>query len=99
MGKKARAREVREATASEARSTSAPHGSGVSPSQSYFTVAMTGAAVMMIEVLGTRVIAPFYGVGLFVWTALIAVALVALAIGYRIGGELADRKGSGWLST
>jgi predicted membrane-bound spermidine synthase len=62
-------------------------------------VATTGAAVMMIEVLGTRVIAPFYGVGLFVWTALIAVALVALAIGYRIGGTLADRKGSGWLST
>jgi hypothetical protein len=60
---------------------------------------MTGAAVMMIEVLGTRVIAPFYGVGLFVWTALIAVALVALAVGCRVGGGLADRKGSGWLST
>jgi predicted membrane-bound spermidine synthase len=57
----------------------------------YATVATTGAVVMMLEVLGTRLIAPFYGVGLFVWTALIAVALVALAAGYRIGGRLADR--------
>src|SRR4029078_5891858 len=64
----------------------------------YATVATTGAAVMMLEVLGTRVIAPFYGVGLFVWTALISVALVALAVGYRVGGRLADRHGAGWLS-
>jgi len=53
---------------------------------------------MVLEVLGTRVIAPFYGVGLFVWTALLAVTLVSLAIGYRVGGTLADRRGSGLLS-
>jgi predicted membrane-bound spermidine synthase len=63
----------------------------------YATVATTGAAVMVLEVLGTRVIAPFYGVGLFVWTALLAVTLVSLAIGYRVGGRLADRRGAAGL--
>ncbi|MBF0127922.1 MAG: fused MFS/spermidine synthase, partial [Magnetococcales bacterium] len=53
--------------------------------------ALCGALVMMIEILGSRVVGPFYGVGLFVWTSLIAVTLLALAMGYVIGGRLADR--------
>ena len=32
----------------------------------YGTVATTGAAVMMLELLGTRIIGPFYGVSLYV---------------------------------
>jgi spermidine synthase len=57
----------------------------------YFTVFMTGAAVMVIELLGTRLIAPFYGASLYVWTSLISVTLIALALGYYIGGIWADR--------
>ncbi|GAB4364934.1 MAG: hypothetical protein Kow0060_22200 [Methylohalobius crimeensis] len=45
----------------------------------------------MIEILGTRVIGPFYGVSLFVWSALISVTMIALALGYFLGGVLADR--------
>ena len=53
---------------------------------------------MVIEVLGSRVIGPFYGVSLFVWTSLITVTLVALAVGYVAGGILADRNGDpDWL--
>ncbi|MDO8413632.1 MAG: fused MFS/spermidine synthase [Gallionellaceae bacterium] len=59
-----------------------------------FTAGLTGALVMAIEVLGARAVAPFFGVSLFVWTALIAVTLLALALGYLVGGMLADRKGS-----
>lgn len=59
------------------------------------TVFLTGAAVMVIELLGTRLIAPFYGASLYVWTSLIAVTLIALAIGYYVGGLLADRARSG----
>jgi len=55
------------------------------------TVFLTGAAVMVIELLGTRIIAPFYGVSLYVWSSLISVALIALAIGYFAGGRWADR--------
>jgi spermidine synthase len=48
---------------------------------------------MMIELMGTRIIGPFYGVSLFVWSSLISVTLLALAIGYYIGGLLADKQG------
>ena len=44
----------------------------------YGTVATTGAAVMMLELLGTRIIGPFYGVSLYVWSSLISVVLIAL---------------------
>lgn len=56
-----------------------------------FTAVLSGALVMVIQVLGSRVIGPFFGVSLFVWTSLITVTLLALAVGYAIGGMLADR--------
>lgn len=61
----------------------------------YCTVFLTGAAVMVIELLGTRLIAPFYGASLYVWTSLISVTLIALALGYYWGGIWADRARSG----
>lgn len=57
----------------------------------YLTVTLSGAAVMILELLGTRIIGPFYGVSLYVWSSLIAVTLVALALGYYLGGYIADR--------
>jgi spermidine synthase len=63
-----------------------------------FTAALCGALVMVIEVLGSRVIGPFFGVSLFVWTSLITVTMVALAAGYAIGGHFSDRRSSpDWL--
>ncbi|MBN98693.1 MAG: hypothetical protein CME16_05515 [Gemmatimonadetes bacterium] len=50
-----------------------------------------GSLIMVIEVLGSRVIGPFFGVSLFVWTSLIAVAMISLAGGYAAGGLFADR--------
>jgi len=62
------------------------------------TAALCGALVMVIEVLGSRVIGPFFGASLFVWTSLITVAMIALAAGYAIGGRLSDQKSSpDWL--
>ncbi len=55
------------------------------------TTVVSGALVMVIEVMGSRVMGPFFGVSLFVWTSLITVALLALAIGYALGGMVADR--------
>src|SRR3974390_3044597 len=57
----------------------------------YFTAAMTGAAIMVVEILGAKMLSPFVGMSHFVWTAQIAVTLVALAAGYYAGGRLADR--------
>lgn len=58
------------------------------------TALICGALIMVLEVLGSRVIGPFFGVSLFVWTSLITVTLAALALGYAVGGLLADRRGT-----
>jgi spermidine synthase len=56
------------------------------------TVFVTGNVIMMLEVVGTRVVGPFFGVGIYVWSALITVALLALSAGYWLGGRWADAK-------
>ena len=57
----------------------------------YLTAAVTGAAIMVVEILGAKMLSPFVGLSHFVWTAQIAVTLIALACGYYVGGRLADR--------
>jgi len=46
---------------------------------------------MVVEILGAKMLSPYVGLSHFVWTAQIAVTLVALASGYYAGGRLADR--------
>jgi len=58
------------------------------------TAVICGSLVMVIEVMGSRVVGPFYGVSLFVWTSLISVTLISLSIGYVVGGYLSDRYSS-----
>jgi len=58
----------------------------------YFTVFVTGAVVLVIEILGTRILAPFFGATIFVWTSLITITLGALALGYFVGGKAIDKK-------
>jgi len=55
------------------------------------TAVICGGLIMVIEVLGSRVIGPFFGVSLFIWSSLISVAMISLALGYSLGGRLADR--------
>ena len=55
------------------------------------TVFITGACVLIIELMGTRILAPYFGSGIYTWSALIAMTLAALALGYAFGGRLADR--------
>ena len=54
----------------------------------------TGAVTLVLEIVGTRVISPFYGSSIYCWSALITVTLVALAAGYKLGGRIADRQAS-----
>lgn len=60
-------------------------------------VTITGGVVLAIEILGTRVIGTFYGSSLYVWAALLSVTMVCLAIGYAVGGRLADRVPRAWM--
>jgi len=58
----------------------------------YLTAALTGAAIMIVEILGAKMLSPFVGMSHFVWTAQIAVTMVALACGYYGGGWLVDHR-------
>jgi spermidine synthase len=57
----------------------------------YIAIVVSGASVLAVEMLGTRILGPFYGVSLYLWSALISVTLAALSAGYAIGGRWADR--------
>ena len=59
-------------------------------------ITVTGAAVLALEVLGTRVIGVRFGSSMYVWAALLSVTLVCLAIGYAVGGRIADRLPRPW---
>jgi spermidine synthase len=56
----------------------------------YLTAAVNGAAIMVVEILGAKLLAPFLGTSHFVWTAQIGVAMASLAVGYYAGGRWAD---------
>lgn len=55
-------------------------------------VFLCGAVVMIFELVGSRVLAPYIGTSIFVWTSLIGTILASLSIGYYFGGKLADKK-------
>jgi spermidine synthase len=60
-------------------------------------VFLSGAVLLGVEIVASRVLAPAFGSSLFVWGSLIGVVLTGLAIGYWAGGALADRWPSPYL--
>ena len=58
----------------------------------YTVVAAAGAVVMALEIIASRVLAPAFGSSVYVWGSIISVFLAALALGYALGGRLADRR-------
>jgi MFS family permease len=62
-------------------------------------VFLGGFAVMVLEMIGTLYLAKDFGNSFYVWTSQIGVILIALSLGYAIGGTLADRfKRTGFLA-
>jgi len=54
-------------------------------------VFLGGFAVMVLEIVGARYLARDFGGSFYVWISQIGVILIALALGYAVGGALADR--------
>src|SRR5215475_9181432 len=50
-----------------------------------------GFIIMVLEIIGARFLARDFGSSFHVWVSQIGVVLVALALGYYLGGALADR--------
>src|SRR5512147_1706226 len=57
-------------------------------------VFISGAVLMALEIVGSRVLAPYFGSSIFVWGSLISVVMAALSIGYYWGGWLSAREPS-----
>jgi predicted membrane-bound spermidine synthase len=50
---------------------------------------LSSAGGLVVEIVAGRLIAPYVGMSLYTWTAIIAVVLAGLSIGHWIGGSLA----------
>ena len=57
----------------------------------YVLVFVVGTASLGAEIAAARLMAPFFGASTIVWANTIGVVLVALSIGYWLGGRLGDR--------
>ena len=55
------------------------------------SVFITGACVLIIEVVAVRILSPYYGNTIFTVSSVISVILAALSVGYYAGGKFADR--------
>ncbi|MBM4329111.1 MAG: hypothetical protein FJ118_18345 [Deltaproteobacteria bacterium] len=52
----------------------------------------SGMAIMGVEMSSSRLLAPFFGTSISVWTAIIGSTMIALTAGYYLGGEIAERR-------
>lgn len=57
----------------------------------HLSVFIAGASILSMELVGARMLAPFFGTGIFVWASLLTVVLAALTVGYFLGGILSRR--------
>ena len=51
----------------------------------------TGAVILSLELLASKILTPFFGVSLYIWTAILSVTLIFLAIGYQFGGWITSK--------
>lgn len=69
----------------------APPAPSLSLGFARFLVFSSSAAVLVLEILAGRLMAPYVGVSLETFTGIIGVILAGIALGTSIGGRLADR--------
>lgn len=60
----------------------------------YLLAFTSGFTIMGIELLGGRILAPFFGSSIHIWGSIITVFMISLALGYLIGGKLSTQSAS-----
>ena len=52
----------------------------------------SGMCIMAVELTASRLLAPYFGTSIFVWTNIIAIIMIALSAGYYLGGKISEKK-------
>lgn len=52
---------------------------------------LNGFVIMTIELLGGRVLSPYFGTSVYVWGSIITIFMLSLSLGYLWGGRLSSR--------
>jgi len=60
----------------------------------YFLAFSSGFSIMGIELLGGRILAPYFGSSVHIWGSIITVFMLSLSFGYLIGGKLSTKNAS-----
>jgi spermidine synthase len=55
----------------------------------YAIIFTSGGAILALELLASRIMTPYFGVSLYIWTGILSITLVSLALGYWAGGRFA----------
>ena len=42
---------------------------------------VSGGAVLALELLASRILTPYFGVSLYIWTGILSITLIALVLG------------------
>ncbi len=67
--------------------------SNTSISRFYYMLAFVeGGALMAVELLSSKLIAPYYGASLYVWTAVLGTTLGGLGLGYYLGSLYSSKE-------
>ena len=53
---------------------------------------IAGFTTMVFEIAGARVLGPYFGTSVFVWTSLIGIVMGSLSLGYWLGGLLSIKR-------
>ena len=61
----------------------------------YAVIFVSGAAILALELLASRIMTPYFGVSLYIWTGILSITLVSLALGYWAGGKFAGSARAG----
>jgi len=59
----------------------------------YIVIFISGGAILALELLASRIMTPYFGVSLYIWTGILSITLVSLALGYWAGGRFAGGPG------
>ena len=64
----------------------------------YIVLFILNAAGMILELVASRLMSPYFGNSNFVWTAIIGIILLAGSLGNILGGKIANKRNARYLT-